>query len=137
MSVAKWSSPGSEVEIAGNALNSLASSSNSARMAYDNSTNRSLYARVTVELGSITPANGGSITLRYLGRRSGSDETITTGLESYTLPTGSTAGTKRLIFELVRLYPFDGGFIITNGTGVTLAASGNAVYVQPFGEEVV
>lgn len=137
MSIAKWSSPGTEVEIAGNALNSLASTSTSARMAYDNSNNRHLYARVTVELGSITPSTGGSITLRYVGRRNGSDETITTGLESYTLPTGTGTGTKRYIFELVRIYPFDGGFVLLNNTGVTLAASGNAVYVQPFGEEVV
>lgn len=137
MSTAKWSTPGSEVEIGGSALNSLASSSTSARMAYNNSTNRDLYARVVVELGSISPGTGASITLRYLGRRSGSDETITTGLESYTLPLGTTSGTKRLIFEMVRIYPFDGGFVVTNNSGTTLPASGNAVYVQPFNEDIV
>ena len=137
MSTAKWSAPGTEVEIGGNALNSVTNMSTSVRMAYNNSTNRDLYARVVVELGSISPGTGASITLRYLGRRSGSDETVTTGLESYTLPIGTTAGTKRLIFEMVRIYPFDGGFIVMNNTGTTLPASGNAVYVQPFNEDIV
>lgn len=137
MSTAKWSAPGSEVEIGGNALNSLANTSTSARMAYNNSVNRDLYARVVVELGSISPGSGASITLRYLGRRSGVDETITTGLESYTLPLGTAVGTKRLIFEMVRIYPFDGGFVVTNNSGTTLPASGNAVYVQPFNEDIV
>jgi hypothetical protein len=106
-------------------------------MAYDNSTSRDLYARVTVELGSITPSAGGSITLRYLGRRSTTDEDITTGLESYTMPLSSGASVKRVIFQMVRIYPYDGGFVVTNNAGVALAASGNSVFVQPFGEDIV
>jgi hypothetical protein len=138
MAVVKWTTPGSETNVAGSALNSLANGSNSARMAYDNSTTRDLYARVTVELGSITPSAGGSITLRYLGRRpTGSvDEDITAGLESYTMPLVSSAGTRRVIFQMVRIYPYDGGFVITNNSGVTLNASGNSVFVQTYNEDV-
>jgi hypothetical protein len=136
MAVVKWTLPGTETNVAGTALNSLANGSNSARMAYDNSTARELYARVTVELGSITPSAGGSITLRYLGRRSGTDEDITTGLESYTMPLASGAGAKRVIFQMVRLYPYDGGFVVTNNSGVTLNATGNSLFVQPFGEDI-
>jgi hypothetical protein len=136
MAVVKWTTPGSETNVAGSALTSLANGSNSARMAYDNSTAKDLYARVTVELGSITPSAGGSITLRYLGRRSGTDEDITTGLESYTMPLASGTGAKRVIFQMVRLYPYDGGFVVTNNAGVTLASSGNSVFVQPFGEDI-
>jgi hypothetical protein len=136
MAVVKWTTPGSETNVAGSALNSLANGSNSARMAYDNSTARELYARVTVELGSITPSAGGSITLRYLGRRGSTDEDITTGLESYTMPLASGASAKRVIFQMVRLYPYDGGFVVTNNSGVTLNSTGNSVNVQPFGEDV-
>ena len=135
MAVAKWSSLGSETALTVT-INSLANGSTSTRMGYDNSTTRDFYARVTVELGSITPSTGGSITLRYLGRRSGADEDITTNLESYTMALASGAGAKRVIFQMVRLYPYDGGFVITNNAGVALAGSGNNVYVQPFNEDV-
>lgn len=137
MAVAKWSSLGSETALTVT-INSLANGSTSTRMGYDNSTSRDFYARVTVELGSITPSAGGSITLRYLGRRptGSADEDSTTGLESYTMPLSSGASAKRVIFQMVRLYPYDGGFVITNNAGVALAASGNNVYVQPFNEDV-
>lgn len=136
MSTAKWATPGTELSIAGTALNSLANAANSARMAHDNSSNLDLYARVTVELGSITPGAGGSITLRYLGRRSTNDEDIVSSLESYQALLASGAGTKRVIFEMVRLYPFAAGFVLTNNSGVTLNASGNAMYVQPYNESI-
>jgi hypothetical protein len=137
MSTAKWATPGTEVSIAGTALDSLANGSTSARMAHDNSTNLDLYARVTVELGSITPATGGSITLRYLGRRSTNDENIVTSLESYQALLSSGASAKRAIFEMVRLYPFAAGFVLTNNSGVALAASSNAINVQPYNESIV
>ena len=54
MSVAKWASPGSRSSnLAGAALNSLANGSESAFIAYNNSTARDLYAAVTVKLGSL------------------------------------------------------------------------------------
>lgn len=139
MSVAKWNTPSAESSnIAGTALNSLGNGSVSARMGYDNSAALNLYARVVVELGSITPTTGGTITLRYLGRRvtGGVDEDSTASLEGYVATLSSGASAKRAIFEMVRLYPFNDGFVILNGSGVAFAASGNAVYVQPYNEQV-
>ena len=136
MAVAKWATPGTETSIAGTALNGLASGSTAARMGYDNSTNLDLYARVTVALGSITPATGASVTLRYIGTRSGTAEDVTVGLESYTALIATGTAAKQIIFEMVRLYPFADGFVLVNNTGVALASSGNAIYVQPFNESV-
>lgn len=136
MAVAKWAAPRAASSVAGTALNSLANGSTTARMAYDNGTNRDLYARVTVDLGSITPSTGGSITLRYLSRYSGADEDIVTSLESYTALLTTTTGAKKVIFGMVRLYPFDGGFVLRNDSGVTLNASGNTINVEGYNEDV-
>lgn len=136
MATAKWAAPRTATNIAGTAANSLANGSTSARMAYDNSTNRDLYARVTIDLGSITPTTGGSITLRYVGRYSGADEGIVSSLESYTALLTSGASAKKVIFEMVRLYPFDGGFALVNNSGVTLASSGNTINVEGYNEDV-
>lgn len=137
MAVVKWSAPSAESSnLAGAALNGLANGSNSTLIGYDNSTNRDLYARVTIELGSCTPSGAASVSLRYVGRRAGSAEDITTSLETYVAALTTTTSTKRVVFEMVRLYPFSDGFVITNNAGVSFPSSGNAVYVQPFGEEV-
>lgn len=137
MATAKWSTPVTATNIASTALNSLANGSTSSVMTYDNSTNRNLYARLTLDLGSITPTSGGSVTLRYVGRYSGTAEDITTGLESYTLPLTTTTSAKKVIFEMVRLYPFSDGFVLVNNSGVALAASGNTLNLEAFSEEVV
>jgi hypothetical protein len=136
MATAKWSTPGTEGSIHASQLNSLANGSTSARMAYDNSTALSLYGKVSVVLGSLTPTAGGSITLRALNRRSTTDEEITDSLESYTGLLTTTASAKLVIFPLVRLYPFVMGFVLRNDAGVALAASGNDVVVQAYGEDI-
>lgn len=136
MAVAKWSTTVAATNIAGTALNSLANGSTSAVMTYDNSTNRNLYARLTLDLGSITPATGGSVTLRYVGRYSGNAEDITSGLETYTLPLTTTTSAKKVIFEMVRLYPFADGFVVVNNAGVAFAASGNTLNLEAFSEDV-
>lgn len=137
MATAKWSTPVTATNIAGTALNSLANGSTSSVMTYDNSTNRNLYARLTLDLGSITPTSGGSITIRYVGRYSGTAEDITTGMESYTLPLTTTTSAKKVIFEMIRLYPFSDGFVLVNNAGVALAASSNTLNLEAFSEEVV
>lgn len=137
MATAKWSTPVTATNIAGTALNSLANGSTSSVMTYDNSTNRNLYARLTLDLGSITPTSGGSITIRYVGRYSGTAEDITTGLESYTLPLTTSTSAKKVIFEMIRLYPFSDGFVLVNNAGVALAASSNTLNLEAFSEEVV
>jgi hypothetical protein len=136
MAVAKWAAPGTEVDLHGTELNSLANAGTTARMAYDNSTARNLYAKITVELGSITPATGGSITLVPVHRRSTNDEDTASAADRYTLPLASGASAKRVIFPLVRLYPFVMGFRVINNSGVTLNASGNEVYLEPYNEDV-
>lgn len=136
MAIARWGTPNTESQIDSGVLNSLANGSTSARMGYDNSTLRDLYARIVVELGSLTPAAGGSITLRVLNRRGSNDEDVTAGLDSYTMPLTTPTGAKRVIFPMVTLYPFVMGFVIQNNAGVALAASGNGVFIQGFDEEV-
>lgn len=137
MAVAKWAAPSSEsANLAGTALDSLANGSTSARIAYDNSTSRDLYGKVTLELGSITPGSGGSITLRVLHRRGTTDEDVVDTLESYTALLISGASAKRVIFPMVRLYPFTLGFVVRNDAGAALAATGNAFYIQTYNEDV-
>lgn len=136
MATAKWSATVTATNIAGTALNSLANGSTSSVMTYDNSTNRNLYARLTLDLGSFTPATGASVTLRYVGRYSGTAEDITSGLETYTLPLTTTTSAKKVIFEMVRLYPFSDGFVIVNNSGTAFAASGNTLNLEAFSEDV-
>jgi hypothetical protein len=138
MAVAKWATPGSRSSnLAGTALNSLPNGSESAFIAYDNSTARDLYAAVTVKLGSLNAAVGGSITLRvYVGdgtdtpdRGAGSFDTYIEGLVSGTLA-------KTVVFRMVRLYPFPCQITIVNNAGNSTAASGNELYLTPWNEDV-
>jgi hypothetical protein len=138
MSVAKWASPGSRSSnLAGTALNSLANGSESAFIAYDNSTLRDLYAAVTVKLGSLTPAAGGSITLRvYAGDGTDTPDRGAGPFDTYTV--GLTVGTsaKVAVFPMVRLYPFPCQITVVNNAGNSTAASGNELYVRPYNEDV-
>ena len=105
MAVAKWATPGARSSnLAGTTFNSLANGSAGAAITYDNSTNRDLYAIVTVKLGSLTPTTGGSITLRiYAG--DGTDMPDLNGgpFDSYVAPLTTTAGAKAAIIPMVRL----------------------------------
>ena len=138
MSIAKWATPSARSgNLAGSALNSLANGSESAFIAYDNSTARDLQAAVTVRLGSLNAGTGGSVTLRvYAGdgtdtpdRGAGSFDTYTEGLT-----TGTSA--KVVVFRMVRLYPFPCQFTVVNNAGNSTPASGNELYVRPFNEDV-
>ena len=138
MSVAKWASPGSRSSnLAGTALNSLANGSESAFIAYDNSTARDFQAAVTVRLGSLNAGTGGSVTLRvYAGdgtdtpdRGAGSFDTYTEGLT-----TGTSA--KVVVFRMVRLYPFPCQITVVNNAGNSTPASGNELYVRPYNEDI-
>lgn len=138
MSTTKWSAPGARSSnLAGTALNSLATGSASALIAYDNSSNRDLYAAVTIKLGAITPAAGGSITLRiYAGDTLDLPDANGGAFDTYTAALASGAGAKVVTFPMVRLYPFPVRLQFVNGAGVTTAASGNELYLTPFNEEV-
>ena len=136
MAVAKWAAPGTRSSnFAGTTLNSLANGSESAVVTYDNSTNRNLYGAVTLKLGSITPSTGGSVTLR-ITLSDGTDTADKAAGDLYTAVLASGASAKVVIWNMVRIYPFSLRFSLVNNSGVTLAASGNEIYVTPYNEDV-
>lgn len=136
MAVAKWAAPSARsINFAGTTLNSLANAGESTVVTYDNSSNRDLYGVVTVKMGSITPATGGSIALRVT-LNDGTDTADRIGGDLYVAPLLSGASTKVVVFNMVRLYPFSMRISIINNSGVTLASSGNELYVRPWNEDV-
>ena len=136
MAVAKWSTPSTRSSnLAGTTLNSVANGSESARVTYDNSTTRDLYGFVTIKLGSITPATGGSVTLRVTAS-DGTDLGDAVGGDLYTMPLTAGASAKVVNVPLVRLYPYSLRLSVVNNAGVALAASGNEIYVRAFNEDV-
>jgi transcription elongation factor len=136
MAIAKWAAPSARSSnIAGTTLNSLANGSESTVVTYDNSTALDLYSVVTIKLGSITPATGGSITLRVT-LSDGTDTADRIGGDLYVVPLTSGAGAKVAVINMVRLYPFSMRLSVVNNAGVTLAASGNELYVCPWNEDI-
>lgn len=136
MAIAKWATPSARSSnFAGTTLNSLANGSESAVVTYDNSANRDLYGVVTIKLGSITPSTGGSITLRVT-LNDGTDTADRIGGDLYVIPLTSGASAKVVVVNMVRLYPFSMRLSVVNNAGVSLAASGNELYVRPWNEDV-
>lgn len=139
--VVKWNTPSvAGSNIASTTLDSLANGSTSAFITHDNSTNLDLYANVRVTLGSLTPTTAGSITLRVFATQSGNapDNTGSVGGgDTYTVPLTTSTGAKEASFPMVRLYPESCRLCVTNNAGVSLAASGNALYVRPFNEQAI
>jgi len=137
MAIAKWATPSTRSSnFASTALNSLANAGESSVVTYDNSTNRDLYGVVTLKLGSITPATGGSITVR-ITLNDGTDTADKIGGDLYVVPLTSGASAKVAVINMVRLYPLSLRFSVVNNSGVTLAASGNELYVRAFNEDIV
>jgi hypothetical protein len=137
MATAKWATPSTRSSnILSTVLNSLANGSETATVTYDNSSNRDLYAVITIKLGSITPSTGGSITLRVT-LNDGTDTADKIGGDLYTVPLTSGASAKVAVLNMVRLYPYSLRFSIINNSGVTTAASGNELYVRPWNEDIV
>jgi hypothetical protein len=95
-----------------------------------------LYGAVTLKLGSITPSTGGSVSLRVT-QSDGTDVSDKIGGDLYVIPLTSGASAKVNIISMIRLYPFSLRFSLINNSGVSLAASGNEVYVIPFNEDIV
>ena len=136
MAIATWAAPGTRSSnLAGTTLNSLANAGESAAVTYDNSTARNLYGVVTIKLGSITPATGGSITLRVT-LNDGTDTADRIGGDLYVVPLTSGASAKVAVVNMVRLYPYSMRFSVVNSAGVALAATGNELYVRPWNEDV-
>lgn len=136
MAIAKWSPlTGRSGNLLSTVANSLANAGETAVVTYDNSTNRNLYGAVTLKLGSITPATNGSVTLRVT-MTDGTDVSDRAAGDLYTALLNSGASAKIVVWPMVRLYPFSLRFSIINNSGVTLAASGNELYVTPYNEDV-
>jgi hypothetical protein len=136
MAVAKWAAPSARsANLAGATLNSLANAGESAAVTYDNSANRDLYGLVTIKLGSITPAAGGSVAVRVT-LNDGTDTADRVGGDLYVVPLLAGAGAKVAVLNMVRLYPYAMRFSLVNNAGVTLAASGNELYIRPWNEDV-
>ena len=91
MATAKWAAPSTRSSnILSTVANSLANGSESSTVTYDNSTNRDLYALLTLKLGSITPSTGGSVSLR-ITINDGTDTSDKVGGEVYVIPLTSGA----------------------------------------------
>ena len=140
MAVAKWATPGTQgSNIASTTLDSLANGSTSAFITYDNSTNLDLYASVLLNLGSLTPTSGGSVTLRVFSAQS-TDVPDNTGSvgggDTYTEPLTTSTGAKVVVFRRVLLHPESLRLCVTNNAGVTLAASGNSIKVRTNNESI-
>jgi hypothetical protein len=137
MSIAKWAAPSARSSnFASTTLNSLANAAESTVVTYDNSTNRDLYGTVTIKLGSITPSAGGSITVR-ITLNDGTDSADRIGGDLYTIPLTSGASAKVAVLNMVRLYPYSMRISVVNNAGVSLAASGNELYIRPWNEDIV
>lgn len=140
MATAKWSLPGAiSSDIAGTSLNSLANGSTSAFVTYDNSGNLDLYASVRINLGSITPSTGGSITLRVFAAQDTTapdNNGSVGGGDAYTVPLTTGASAKVVVIPMIRLYPESMRLCVTNNAGVSLASGSNNLYVRPFNESV-
>jgi hypothetical protein len=135
MAIAKWATPSSRSSnILSTVANSLANGSESAVVTYDNSSSKDLYALVTLKLGSITPASGGTVTLR-ITYSDGTDTSDKVGGDVYVMSLTSGASAKVCIAK-INIQPFSLRFSIVNNAGVTLAASGNELYVRPWNEDV-
>lgn len=134
MPVATWSSSRTRSDNrASTFLNSLANGSESAVMTYDNSSNKDLYGAVTIKLGSITPSAGGSLILRVTVS-DGTDTADKAAGDRYPVELLSGASAKVIVIPLVRLYPFSLRLSVVNNSGVTLASSGNELYVTGYNE---
>jgi hypothetical protein len=136
MADAKWTTPATRSSnILSTVADSLANGSESAVITYDNSSLKNLYAAVTIKLGSIAAAAGATISLRVTAS-DGTDTADKAGGDLYTESLLVSTSAKVVVMRMVRLYPFSLRFSLVNGSGVSLAASGNELYVTAYGETI-
>ncbi len=136
MTIIRWSPLQTRT---GNLLGALAdglpNGAESNTLTYDNSVNCDLYAFVTVKLGSIASVAGGSISVR-ITFSDGTDVSNKVGglLIPFPLLSGTSA---KIGIEKATLVPASLRLSIINNSGVSLAASGNELYLRPFNEDVL
>jgi hypothetical protein len=135
--VAKWNAPAAVATVLSTDLNSLGNSSLStpteSGATYDNSANLDLYANFELALASLNPTGSPYCALHFLPTFDGTNyadaaASLTSHvLCSFPLTTGSAA--KRVTVKNVLLPALKGKFALENGSGVSLAASGNTVKI--------
>jgi hypothetical protein len=92
-----------------------------------------LYAAIIVVLGSITPATGGSLSLR-LTVSDGTNTADKVAGDMYTAVLLSGASIKVVVFSLVRLPPFNCYLSVVNNSGVAFNAADSDIYYRAYGE---
>lgn len=131
----KWSVPTAlSASLVTTQLDGLANGSESAvSSAVNNTAGTYLYAAITVKLGSITPATGGSITLR-LTVSDGTNTADKAGGDTYSSTLLAGTGAKVVVFPLVRLPPFNCYLSVVNNSGVAFNAADSDIYYRAYGE---
>jgi hypothetical protein len=136
MAVAKWATPSTRSSnILSTVANSLANGSESSVVTYDNSSNKDLYALLTLKLGSVTPSTGGSVSIRVT-INDGTDTSDKVGGDVYVVPLVVGSAAKVNIIPMIRLYPFSVRFSLVNNSGATLNAANNELYLIPYNETI-
>ena len=145
MPIVRWSEPTQPVNIAGTALNNLSPTTPvTMPVQIDNrtaGTARNLYIVFQLALGSVTPTANAFIRLRMMRDIGGGvypdrSSTVFSGGLQFDIPMIASVGAR--VYETDRLLlpgPWLFGVEIINNSGVTLAASGNQLNYQMFGEE--
>jgi len=131
----KWSVPTSlSASLVTTQLDSLGNGSESAvSSAINNTAGSYLYAAIIVVLGSITPATGGSLSLR-LTVSDGTNTADKVAGDMYTAVLLSGASIKVVVFSLVRLPPFNCYLSVVNNSGVAFNAADSDIYYRAYGE---
>ena len=131
----KWSVPTAlSASLVTTQLDSLGNGSESAvSSAIDNTAGGYLYAAIIVVLGSITPATGGSISLR-LTVSDGTNTADKVAGDTYSAVLLAGASLKVVVFPLVRLPPFNCYLSVVNNSGVAFNAADSDVYYRAYGE---
>jgi hypothetical protein len=101
--------------ISASVINGLANSQNSSTISFLNVTS-STYARVTLNLSSVTPTG------------SPSSISITNGTEQYTIQVSNTTASKRIEFNSIPT-AFLTSFTVLNSLGAPFPASGNSLFI--------
>jgi hypothetical protein len=135
----KWSST-TLTTVMSTELNSLANGSSVSTLGntgpYDNTSNLNVYADIEVNLASLSPTSGATISLFILSSVDGSnypaqstsDVQLTSTQLLTTIPIGITASTaQRIPVRQVVIPPTKFQIVLLNNSGVALASSGNTV----------
>jgi hypothetical protein len=136
MATILWSTPGARSAnlAASGQLNGLPVAGESGAMEYNNTTGKILYASVGIRLGAVNSLAGHSYMLRVISG-DGVFMSDAVGGDNYFVPLLVNNLVKTNVIPMVRLYPFMLRFSIVNNA-TQFAASGNELYVTPYGEEV-